>query len=92
MNKSCCEWNALVYVGHSPECYNANATERNAHAEGYGKVTFKRIDGHTVTFDNVRVDSIGPGAMPYGVIGFETDTEDIVSVPFVESWTVEYRL
>lgn len=64
----------------------------NAHAEGYGKVTFKRIDGRTVTFDNVRVDSIGPGGMPYGVIGFETDTEDIVSVPFVESWTVEYRV
>lgn len=63
----------------------------NAHAEGYGQVTFRRIDGHTVTFDNVLVDSISPSGMPYGVIGFETDTEDIVSVPFVESWTVAYR-
>lgn len=59
--------------------------------EGEGKVTFTRTDGRTVTIDNVRVDSIGPGAMTHGVVGVERfDTDEIVHVPFVETWEVTY--
>jgi hypothetical protein len=56
-------------------------------------VTFTRTDGHTVTFENVRVDTIGPSAENPGVIGVEFEDDDydrLVHVPFVESWTIEY--
>lgn len=63
-----------------------------SHREGEGDVTFTRLDGLTVTFTNVRVDSIGPGAVSNGTIGVEDfDTDNITHVPFVESWEISYR-
>lgn len=76
---------------HFLDGYGHSQTYRTVHADWYGEVVFKRTDGHTVTFDNVLVDSIGPAGMPTGVIGFETATDEVVSLPFVESWTVNYR-
>lgn len=69
-----------------------NATRPSAHQEGEGKVIFTRNDGRKVTFDNVRVDSIAPEPSVYGTVALEFfDKDGIVHVPFVESWTIEYR-
>lgn len=63
-----------------------------AHAEGEGDVTFTRLDGKTVTFNGVLVDSIGPTAANPGVIAVEFfDSDRVVHVPFVLSWEVDYR-
>ena len=60
--------------------------------DGEGDVTFKRLDGKTVTFYNVRVDSVGPSAENPGVVGVEFyGNDELVHVPFVESWTFDYR-
>ena len=59
--------------------------------DGEGDVVFTRIDGRTVSFENVRVDSIGPSAEAPGVIGVEFfNSLDVVHVPFVESWVINY--
>jgi hypothetical protein len=58
---------------------------------GEGKVTFRRTDGRTVSFDHVDYDSIGPRATNDGVITFNYfGTDDMEHVPFVESWTISY--
>lgn len=55
-------------------------------------VIFTRTDDTTVSFNDVRVDSIGPRGENPGVIGveFEDDHERIVHVPFVKFWTIDY--
>lgn len=56
-------------------------------------VHFTRTDDTIVSFDNVRVDSIGPSAENPGVIGVEFDDDEhdrLVHVPFVKFWTIEY--
>lgn len=59
--------------------------------EGEGDVTFHRTDGTEFSLRNVRVDSIGPSAENKGVIGVEFfDKDDVVHVPFVQFWTIEY--
>jgi hypothetical protein len=63
----------------------------DAHRKGEGNVTFTRTDGAKVTLKNVRVDSISPSAEARGVIGVEYfDNSDVVHVPFVESWVIDY--
>lgn len=58
---------------------------------GEGDVLFTRTDGRTVFIENVRVDSIGPRAEAPGVIGVEFfDRDDIVHVPFVQYWVINY--
>lgn len=58
---------------------------------GEGDVLFTRTDGRTVFIENVRVDSIGPRAESPGVIGVEFfDRDDIVHVPFVQYWVINY--
>ena len=65
----------------------------SGHRVGEGDVTFTRIDGRTVTIKNVRVDSIGPGADNFGVVAVEFfGNDDVVHVPFVESWTINYNV
>jgi hypothetical protein len=53
---------------------------------------FHRLDGSTVVFDNVNVDSIGPSAEQRGVIGveFDNDPDRVVHVPFVSHWEISY--
>lgn len=64
-----------------------------AHAMGYGEVTFTRIDGRSVTVDNVRVDSVGTDYGLYGVVSMEVEGQDSpLHMPFIESWTVDYRV
>jgi hypothetical protein len=59
--------------------------------EGEGDVLFTRTDGRTVLIENVRVDSIGPSAENPGVIGVEFfDRDDVVHVPFVQFWVINY--
>ena len=55
--------------------------------------TFRRLDGRTVTLENVNVDSIGPSAANPGVVAveFEDNLDRIVHLPFIESWEIEYR-
>jgi hypothetical protein len=61
------------------------------YSEGEGKVTFTRTDGLTVEFDNVDYDSISAVATNNGVIAFNYfETDNIVHVPFVQSWVVTY--
>lgn len=62
------------------------------HEEGYGEVTFTRTDGQVLTIDNLRVDSIGPAAENFGVIGAETIHGEVIHLPFIQSWTIHYRL
>jgi hypothetical protein len=60
--------------------------------DGEGDVTFHLSDGKEITFERVRVDSIGPSAENAGVIGVEYyNKDDIVHVPFVRYWTIGYR-
>ncbi len=71
------------------ELLNGTAAQR----EGEGDVTFIRTDGREVTIRDVRVESVGPSAEVPGVIGVEFfDNDNVVHVPFVESWTFSYRL
>ena len=55
--------------------------------------TFTLVDGKTLTFEHVNVDSIGPSAEHPGVIGVEfmNDNMRIVHIPFVRYWEIEYR-
>lgn len=55
--------------------------------------TFRRLDGRTVTLENVNVDSIGPSAANPGVVAveFEDDPDRIIHLPFIESWEIDYR-
>lgn len=63
------------------------------HAEGEGDVTFLRTDGRKVVIRDVRVDSVGPSASAPGVVSVEFfGSDDVVHVPFVESWTFNYRV
>lgn len=63
-----------------------------AHREGEATVTFCRTDGRKLVLDHVRVDSVGPNGVPGGVIGVEFfDSDEVIHVPFVESWTFSYR-
>lgn len=56
-------------------------------------VTFTRTDDTTVSFENVRPDSIGPRCEAPGVIGveFEDDYDRVVHVPFVKYWVITYH-
>ena len=62
-----------------------------AHREGYGEVTFTRTDGKRVVLDNIRVDSVSPLAANTGVVCAEDEDENIIHIPFVSHWTVDYR-
>lgn len=64
------------------------------HAEGYGEVTFIRTDGRIKVMDNVHVDSIGidAGTHGRGVVTVTQEDGTITHLPFIESWTVEYRI
>lgn len=74
-------------------CVRLPKQGKRAHAEGEGDVTFTRTDGRTVTIENVRVDSVGPAGSNPGVVSAEFfDSDDIIHVPFVESWTFSYNL
>ena len=58
---------------------------------GEGDVLFTRTDGRTVLIENVRVDSIGPSAENPGVIGVELfNSDQIIHVPFVQFWVINY--
>lgn len=66
--------------------------ERELLGQVIADVTFTRTDGRKVTIEDVRVDSIGPGAENTGVIGVEFYGNDrVVHLPFIESWEVNYR-
>lgn len=59
--------------------------------DGVGTAHFLRTDGKTVVVENVLFDTIGPGATNPGVISMDTNDErEIVHVPFVASWTIEF--
>lgn len=61
------------------------------HRIGEGNVTFTRLDGFTVTIENVRVDSVSPVGAPGGVVAVEFfDSDRVVHVPFVQSWEFDY--
>lgn len=84
--------------GHSRISHNEEplaAWERElltGYREGEGDVIFKRTDGGTVRIEKVRVDSISPVATNSMVIAVEFfGNDDVVHVPFVESWTIEYK-
>lgn len=64
----------------------------NAHEEGYGEVTFTRTDGEVVNLDHIRVDSISSVAANTGVVCAEDKDGNIIHLPFISHWVVDYRL
>lgn len=72
-------WERELLYGRSPE--------------GYGDVTFYRLDGRTVFFRDVEVDGIGSdyGTAGLGVVTATQHDGTVIHIPFVEYWTVEYR-
>lgn len=94
----CDRWNGIVCAPCRDRQDDALASLRarlnsSAHDVGEGDVTFLRTDGREVTIRDVRVESVGPSAEAPGVIGVEFfDSDKIVHVPFVESWTFDYRV
>lgn len=67
---------------------------REPHEEGYGEIVCHLRDGRTLTFDNIRVDSVSPGHVgtTWSVLEMETSDETIVHVPNVDYFTFDYRI
>ncbi len=80
----------LLNCTSKPEC-----ADNNAHPEGMGMVTFTRTDGTKFLMDNVYVDTISGAATNNGIISMDTlvdGKEIVVHLPYIQSWTVEYRI
>lgn len=57
-----------------------------------GDIIFTRLDGEKVRVENANFESVSAVGANAGVIAVEVyDSREIVHVPFVASWTVDFE-